>query len=94
MLIFIFLKDIRLAEVARLKAVEDARLAMIAANVACLKRGITVTKHPRKGNPEERQIWLTDDCTQFCIAKKGKYIIKRRSGTRMEHCSYRHSGFY
>ena len=28
------------------------------------------------------------------LQKKGKYTSKRRSGTRMEHCSYRHSDFY
>jgi hypothetical protein len=26
--------------------------------------------------------------------QRGKYYQKRRSGTRMEHCSYRHSDFY
>ena len=63
-------EDIRLAEVARLKVVEDARVAMVAANIECLKRGIAITKHPRKGAPQERVLWLTQDCTQFCIAKK------------------------
>ena len=33
-----------------------------------LKKGILVTKHPRKGAPEARTFWFTGD--RFCIAKK------------------------
>ena len=33
-----------------------------------LKKGILVTKHPRKGSPEARTFWFTGD--RFCIAKK------------------------
>lgn len=33
-----------------------------------LKKGMLVTKHPRKGAPEARTFWFTGD--RFCIAKK------------------------
>jgi hypothetical protein len=33
-----------------------------------LKKGILVTKHPRKGSPEARTFWFTGD--RFCVAKK------------------------
>ena len=44
-----------------------------------LKRGILVTKHPRKGSPEARQFWFTGD--RFCIAKKiQKKVSKKTKG--------------